>query len=114
MTRNIPSLNAISREYDMERVWVAASDAEKLGIKEGDMVELSNENYTAQVAAHVTERVRPGVLYMPTHYGGESTYLTLAYGYGVNPMQFVPLQAEPAVGSCMSQEFTLTLKKVEK
>lgn len=114
MTRNIPSLNAISREYDMERVWVAASDAEKLGIKEGDMVELSNENYTAQAAAHVTERVRPGVLYMPTHYGGESTYLTLAYGYGVNPMQFVPLQAEPAVGSCMSQEFTLTLKKVEK
>ena len=59
---------------------------------------------SGQVAVKVTERLKPGVLFLPTHYGGTSPYLTRAQGFGLNMMDFVPLHLEPGVGSTMSQE----------
>lgn len=113
MTTNVPVLNEISREYDMERVWVNAQAARELGINDGDLVELSNAAHTAQVRARVTERVRPDTLFMPTHYGRTSPYMTRAVGLGVNNAHFTEFELEPGVGSIMSQEIAVTLKKVD-
>ena len=38
MTQNIEALHAISREYHMERLWMAAKDAADLGVQTGDTV----------------------------------------------------------------------------
>ena len=113
MTLNLEALNAISREYPLERLWMAASDAADLGIVDGDMVELSSSECSGQVAVKVTERLKPGVLFLPTHYGGTSPYLTRAQGFGLNMMDFVPLHLEPGVGSTMSQEVAVKVRKVE-
>lgn len=114
MTQNIAALNAISREYGLERLWMAASDAKARGIADGDLVEMSNAEHTAQVRVRVTERLKPGVVFMPMHYGGTSPYQTRANGYGVNMMDFVPFRMEPGVGSAMSHEAAVTVKKVEE
>ena len=113
MTLNLEALNAISREYQLERLWMAASDAADLGIADGDTVELSSSECSGQVAVKVTERLKPGVLFLPTHYGGTSPYLTRAQGFGLNMMDFVPLHLEPGVGSTMSQEVAVKVRKVE-
>ena len=113
MTQNIAALNAISREYHMERLWMAAKDAENLGIQTGDTVEVSSSEHTGQVEVRVTQRLKPGVVFLPTHYGGDSPYQTRAYQYGISLTDFIPLDAEPGVGSMMSQEVAVTVKKVE-
>ena len=113
MTQNIAALNAISREYHMERLWMAAKDAEGLGIQTGDTVEVSSSEHTGQVEVRVTQRLKPGVVFLPTHYGGDSPQQTRAYQYGISLNDFIPLDAEPGVGSMMSQEVAVTVKKVE-
>lgn len=113
MTLNLKSLNDVSREYDLQRVWLSATDAKKLGIEDGDMVEVSSSEASGKVAAKVTERLKPGVVFLPTHYGGTSPYLTRAKGFGVNFMDFVPYHMEPGVGAAMTQEVAVKVRKVE-
>lgn len=113
MTQNIPALNAISRQYNMERLWMNAADAAELGIEDGDMVEVSSSEHAGQVAVRVTQRMKPGVVFLPTHYGGSSPYQTRAYQYGIALNDFIPFDAEPGVGSMMSQEVAVTVRKVE-
>lgn len=112
MSSNIPSLMDVSKKYHLERLWISAEDAAALGVKEGDTVEVSNEEHTARVAAHVTERLRPGVVYTPTHYGGTSPYLSHSFEYGIGMPEFVPFRIEPGVGSSITQEVAVSVKKV--
>lgn len=111
MTQNIESLNAISREYSLERLWMNAEDAEAIGVEDGDAVEVSSSEHTATVAVKVTQRLKPGVLFLPSHYGGASSWQTRAFDYGINLANFVPVHIEPGVGSCMSQEVAVTVRK---
>ena len=113
MTQNIEALNAISREYHMERIWISAKDAAEMGVETGDTVEVSSSEHTGQVEARVTQRLKPGVVFLPTHYGGDSPYQTRAYQYGIALTDFIPFDMEPGVGSMMSQEVAVTVKKVE-
>ncbi len=112
MTLNLESLNAISREYDLERVWLSTADAQKLGIADGDTVELSSSEFTGRTRAKVTERLKPGVVFLPTHYGNTSPYLTRARDLGLNFMDFVPFHMEPGVGAAMTQEVAVKVRKV--
>ncbi len=112
MTLNLESLNAISREYDLERVWLSAADAQKLGIADGDTIELSSSEFTGRTRAKVTERLKPGVVFLPTHYGNTSPYLTRARDLGLNFMDFVPFHMEPGVGAAMTQEVAVKVRKV--
>lgn len=111
MTTSIESLMDISKSYNLERLWMNASDAERLGIAEGDMVEVSSSEYTDTVNVHVTERLMPGVVYVPTHYGGSSPYLTQGYGFGICTPNFVPFDMEPGTGATMSQEVAVKIRK---
>lgn len=113
MTLNLASLNAISREYNLQRVWISAQDANNLGISDGDDVEISSSEHTGVVEAKVTQRLRPGVIFMPTHYGNTSPYLTRALDFGLNFMDFVPYHMEPGVGSAMTQEVAVKVRKAE-
>ena len=113
MTQNVATMNAISREYGLERAWISAQDAAGLGIADGDMIEIASSEHTGQVAARVTQRMRPGVVFLPTHYGGSSPYQSRAYEFGLNMTDFVPFHMEPGTGATMSQEVAVTVRKVE-
>lgn len=113
MTQNVATMNAISREYGLERAWISVQDAAELGIADGDMIEIASSEHTGQVAARVTQRMRPGVVFLPTHYGGSSPYQSRAYQFGLNMTDFVPFHMEPGTGATMSQEVAVTVRKVE-
>ncbi len=89
-----------------------ASDCANLGIAEGDTVEISSSEYTDTTEVHVTERIMPGVVFMPTHYGTSTPYYTEGYNYGICVPNFQPFDMEPGTGATMSQEFTVSIKKV--
>ncbi|MDR2853507.1 MAG: hypothetical protein LBV61_10735, partial [Burkholderiaceae bacterium] len=55
---NIPWL----RETYTQEVTINASDAKKIGVRTGDVVEVWNDRGKCVVPAYVTERVLPGVL----------------------------------------------------
>ena len=112
MTTSIASLMDISRTYNLSRLWMNASDCENLGIKEGDTVEISSSEYTDTTEVHVTERLMPGVVFMPTHYGTSTPYYKEGYDYGICTPNFVPFDMEPGTGATMSQEFAVKIKKV--
>jgi trimethylamine-N-oxide reductase (cytochrome c) len=49
--------------YQYEPVWINPIDAEKKGVKHGDIVKIINDRGWVLGGAYVTERIRPGVIY---------------------------------------------------
>ena len=102
----------ITKDYDLTRVWINADVARRLGIEDGDEVEVSNTQHTGRVRAKVTQRMNPTALYMPSHYGCSSPDQHTAYEVGLRQMDFVPFHLEPAYGGACTQEAVVTVKKV--
>lgn len=111
-TANIPHLLAISKENNGERIWINSRRAAALGIKDGDMVTVSNKMATRYVQAFVTERIHPDAVYLPLAYGGFAPFKTLSKGYGVNVNDLTPYAKEPWVGHAMMMEVVVEIQKV--
>ncbi|MEM3981681.1 MAG: molybdopterin-dependent oxidoreductase [Thermofilum sp.] len=87
------------------RVWMNPKDAERLGIRDGDLVELEglDNGFKARARVKVTNRVREGVLYVYNRAGGRfSKLITGQYEVlkdGINPNMFTLSWLEPLNGS---------------
>lgn len=66
-TGRVPRLNTAAPDGFVE---IHPEDAMRLGIAEGDKVELSSRRGSACGAARLTDRVLSGTVFMPMHYGG--------------------------------------------
>jgi len=65
MTSKVEGLLALHPE---ERVWINPLDAERLNIRDGDKVKVSSRRGEVEARAKVTDRVRPGVVFMTFHF----------------------------------------------
>jgi trimethylamine-N-oxide reductase (cytochrome c) len=64
-TREAPTMKILGSDgYKYEPCWIHTSEAEKRGIKHGDIVKVFNERGIVLAGAFVTERLRDGVAYM--------------------------------------------------
>ncbi len=111
-TANIEPLMAITKMYGLERIWMNADVAASMGISDGDEVELSSETHTGRTRVKATQRIEPGSIYLPSHYGCSVPEQKTAYNVGLRQMDFVPFHIEPGYGGTMSQETIVTVKKV--
>jgi anaerobic selenocysteine-containing dehydrogenase len=64
-TGRVPALNAAAPEAFVE---VQRGDADRLGIEEGDLVEVKTRRGSVRLPARLTG-IEPGVLFIPFHYG---------------------------------------------
>lgn len=112
-TTNIPHLIQITKDYGLERVWMNAQRAEALGIKDGDMIEISSEFHTDQVRCRVTQRLHPDCIWTPSHYGVKSEFLKAGKGIGIASMDHTDYHFGPYDGAAMTQENIVHVKKVE-
>lgn len=69
MTGRSPTLDA---EYPEAFVEINPEDAENLGISNGDLVEVSSRRGKVETKALLTDRVKPGIIFMPFHYAEAS------------------------------------------
>jgi molybdopterin guanine dinucleotide-containing S/N-oxide reductase-like protein len=64
-TRETPTCKVVGTDgYKYEPVWLNPKDAEKRGIKDGDIVKVFNERGIVLCGARVWERLSPGVTYV--------------------------------------------------
>ncbi len=76
MTDKTPGLNEISGESFIE---INDEDAERLGISDGDRVNVTSRRATIQSTAHVSGKTNPGQTWMPFHFqDGNANWLTNA------------------------------------
>ncbi|MCB1867592.1 MAG: molybdopterin-dependent oxidoreductase [Gammaproteobacteria bacterium] len=115
---NNPVLNAINTfKSDIYRgVWIHPERAEKLGIKNGDRIGLTNtlSGQHQEGHAHVTRKVNRDALFLHSSFGVENPQLTRSFAYGgVATNKLIPHTVEPVVAGFRSQEFTIKVSKID-
>lgn len=81
--REIPTCKITGPDgYGYEPIWVNPIDAEKLGLKDGDIAKLFNERGGVLGGIWVTERIMPGVLYQD--HGARVDSIRIGYGDGLD------------------------------
>ncbi|MEB3844633.1 MAG: molybdopterin-dependent oxidoreductase [Desulfurococcales archaeon] len=110
-TANNPILERLTSEM-FRRIWIHPSRAEKIGVKEGDLVEVCNiygKCYKTRV--HVTERVRPDTAFIVDAYGHESPRLRFAPKDTVPYNKLIPPEVDPIVGSAVLGDTIVSIRK---
>jgi thiosulfate reductase/polysulfide reductase chain A len=75
-SQNNPYLNEIVPENSL---WINTDEAVKLGIKNGDMVEVSAEGYSGNIRAYVTPYIHPEAVFMLHGFGNDPVGGGVAY-----------------------------------
>ncbi|MGW7362134.1 molybdopterin-dependent oxidoreductase [Streptomyces sp. NPDC054841] len=89
-TGKVPKLNRLNPAPFVE---LHPDDAERLGIAEGDSVEVASRRGRAVLPAVVTDRVRPGCCFAPFHWNdlfGEYLSINAVTSDAVDPISFQP------------------------
>lgn len=113
-TANIPILMQITKDYNLERIWMNPKRAKALGIKDGDLVEVKSSETTSKIHVKVTEKIHPEAIFVPSHYGITSSHQTIGQGVGFGYMEHVPFQFEARSGAGNIQEVIVTIRKVNE
>ena len=94
-TLNNIYLNEIQSENTL---WINSGEAEKLGIKTGDIVEVSSNGVTQTIKASVTDYIHPEAVYTLHGYGRQIPLQTRAYNKGMNDNTLMKGLLKVAIG----------------
>jgi anaerobic selenocysteine-containing dehydrogenase len=116
-TANNPLLISMAETMPDERfgLWINASKAKELGIRNGDTVKVINtldESYSVEMKAYVTEKIRPDTVFMLAPFGMENAKLSFGFNKGVPLNRLVPLRHDAVAGGFRANEFTVRVEKV--
>lgn len=108
-TFNNPYLMELRPENFLE---INADTAAKLGINDGDLVEVISAVGKASLKAYVTEGINPDTVAMHHGYGHWSPYTKVALDRGANSNHVSRLQFDPVGGVVASNETLVTVRRV--
>lgn len=102
-------LNELQSENSL---WINSGEAAKLGIKSGDLVEVSSHGVTQTIKAQVTDFIHPQVVFTLHGYGREIPLQTRAFRKGMrdNTLMKGLLTVAPG-GNCPITECFVTVRK---
>jgi thiosulfate reductase/polysulfide reductase chain A len=105
--------NRVLHKYsDEPRLWMNPIAAEKLNLKDWDLVMVSSQIGKVYIPLEVTPAIRPDCVYLTPGYGHLSKGLTTAYGVGASDSVLHVTFTDPISGSqALSQTF-VTVKKI--
>lgn len=110
-TVNNPLLNEAMPENDL---WIHPDKATAFGVADGDMVEITNGEYSARIKTRVTDLVHPDAAFMIHGFGHKLPVETRAYGKGAadNEVMTEGLGKWSKAGGALSmQENFIRIKK---
>ena len=105
----------LSELLGSNKLWINTAEAKKLGIANGDMVEVANGDTKGTIEAKVTDFIHPGAVFMLHGFGIKIPLLTRAYGKGLADQDFMKgkLQGwDQAGGGLALNECFVTVKPV--
>ena len=111
-SQNNPYLNEIIPENTL---WINADEARKLGINNGDMVEVSAEGYSGNIRAYVTPYIHPEAVFMLHGFGNEVPLKTRSFKKGLRDTKFqkgLLETVDPVGGGVAYLECMVGVKKV--
>ncbi len=111
-TANCEPLMDITKSYGLDRIWINAEVAERLGIADGDEVILVEHDGRGPHQGEGDRAHQPDGHLHALPLWRQSPDQHTAYGVGLNFMDFVPFHMEPAYGSAMTQETLVSVQKV--
>jgi thiosulfate reductase/polysulfide reductase chain A len=111
MTANQPYLMAISRRYDLIRLWMNKKRGKQLGLKDGDWVQVKSIVGEGRIRVRLTEGIHQSCVWLPSGYGIFSKHLKTAFGVGLSFNDFLPTYFDPTVGHAMSSEIIVQVSK---
>jgi len=105
--------NVWTADFMRENVlWIHPEQAAKRGIKEGDLVKVSDrKGRSGEIKAKVTARIRKDTIFMVHGFGHWDKRMTTANGQGVADSDLASYAVDPHIGS---MSMGLSLVKVEK
>jgi len=104
--------NQLLHKYqDDPRLWMNPKAAEKLGLKDYDLVKVISEVGEINIILQATEAIRPDCVYMTPGFGHLSKGWTTGYGVGASDSVLHVTYTDPVSGS---QALTQTFVTVEK
>ncbi len=108
-TQNNPLLH---KYQDDPRLWINTTSAQKLGLVDNDLVEVTSATGQLNVNLRVTPAIRPDCVYMAPGFGHQSMGLRTAYDVGASDSDVHVTYTDPVSGSqALSQTF-VTVRKV--
>ena len=107
-TQNNPYLMAIAGENWAE---LNPADASRLGIHEGDRVEICSPHASATITARTSESVQPGVVRVPHGHGFGRRFGTLARGKGTHINPLFETRVNPISGGISFNECKVRVRK---
>ena len=107
-TENNRYLHALMSENTL---WINPAAAQRLGIADGDLVEVKSKLGHVQIKARVTQSIRPDSVFMAHGFGGLSPYKRLAYQKGANHSELVPILKAELSGAAAQCEVAVTVRK---
>jgi thiosulfate reductase/polysulfide reductase chain A len=107
-TQNNRYLNQV---YQDPGIWLNATVAKENGITDGEIVRVTSDVGEVEVAAHVTEAIRPDCVFLAAGFGHISKGLRTAYGHGVSDSELHLTYTDPVSGG---QALSETFVRIEK
>ncbi|HHD80129.1 MAG TPA: thiosulfate reductase, partial [Campylobacterales bacterium] len=93
-------------------VWINQREADKKGIKFGDMVEIKSEVGKIHLKAYPTEKIAPNQIFLLHGFGSESKGMEFAYGNGGNDAAIIKDDIEPMYGASVMHSTNCEIRKV--
>jgi thiosulfate reductase / polysulfide reductase chain A len=104
--------NVLLHKYqDTPRLWMAPESATSLGMKDGDLVEVTSPVGSVIVALQVTPAIRPDCVYLTPGFGHLSKGLRTAYGVGASDSVLHVTFVDPISGGQALSQTIVSVKK---
>lgn len=91
---------------------ISSKLAEKMGVKDGDVVEIEGPNGTAKVKVKIIEGTSDEIVALPLGFGHEA-FGKYAKGVGINPLKLVPLKFNKETGTMVFEGFRVKIRRLK-
>ncbi|MBF2003776.1 MAG: nitrate reductase [Synechococcales cyanobacterium M58_A2018_015] len=99
-------IDKIRKMHPQPFIEIHPRDAEKLGIQEGNWVEVSSRRGTARFPAQLTQAIAPGTVFVPMHWG--ELWAEAAEANALTHPKMCPSSLQPELKACAVQVKLLT------
>ena len=108
-TGNNAWLNQFAPE---NRLWLSPGSAERIGVSDGDMVEVASTVGTARLKAKVTQEIRPDCVFMLHGFGKKAKWQRLVAGVGGSDAELLETAWDKVSGNASLHETFVSVRKV--